>query len=221
MMPLGDENPLRLTPYVNWTIIGICVLVFLWQILGGQSHFIDTLFMYGVIPARVLSGEGYYTLVTNIFLHGGWMHLGGNMLFLYVFGDNIEDACGHLRYLAFYIICGLAASAIWMLTAWGSAVPAVGASGAISGVMGAYFIMFPSARVRTFVSVGFIWRVMRVPAYIMIGLWFVYQFLLALAPINTGVAYWAHVGGFVAGIAISLILNPMLRHRRLTSQYHG
>ena len=221
MMPLGDDNPLKLTPYVNWMIIGSCVLVFLWQIFGGQSHFIDTLFMYGVVPARLLSGEGYYTLVTNVFLHGGWMHLGGNMLFLYVFGDNIEDACGHLRYLAFYVICGLAASIIWMLTAWGSTVPAVGASGAISGVMGAYFIMFPSARVRTLVSVGFIWRVIRVPAYIMIGLWFVYQFLLALAPINTGVAYWAHVGGFVAGIAISMLLNPMLRHRRLTSQYYG
>jgi len=208
MLPIGDENPPRITPFVNWLLIGSSVLVFLWQVSGGERQFIYTIYMYGLIPARVLMGDGYHTFVTGIFLHGGWIHLLGNMLFLYIFGDNIEDACGHLRYLAFYITCGVAASALWMLMAWGSISPAVGASGAISGVMGAYFIMFPGVRIRTLVSIGFFWRLVRVPAYAMIGLWFIYQFMLALFPGNTGVAYWAHVGGFVAGIACARFFKP-------------
>ena len=217
MLPIGDEKPVRLTPYVNWLIIGSCVIVFLWQVSGGYRHFIYTLNMYGIIPARILSGDGYLTFVTNIFLHGGWMHLFGNMLFLYIFGDNIEDACGHLRYIAFYIACGFAASALWMVTEWGATYPAVGASGAISGVMGAYFVMFPGARIRTLVRFGFFWRVVKVPAYVMIGLWFLYQFLLALIPISTGVAYWAHIGGFVAGIALAKIFKPSERNRLLST----
>ncbi|MFQ6053542.1 MAG: rhomboid family intramembrane serine protease [Candidatus Bathyarchaeia archaeon] len=200
MLPLGDEIRPRLTPYVNWMMIASCIVVFLWQVSSGYEHFAYTLWMFGIVPARVLSGDGLYTFVTNIFLHGGWMHLLGNMLFLYIFGDNIEGACGHLRYLAFYITCGVAASALWVVTALGAHIPAVGASGAISGVMGDYFVLFPGARIRTLVRVGFFWRVMRIPAYTMIGLWFVYQFLLALLPFSTGVAYWAHIGGFVAGI---------------------
>lgn len=213
MLPLGDENPVRLTPYVNWILIGGCVLIFLWQVSGGSSHFISTLYLYGLVPARLLSGDGYHTFVTSIFLHGGWTHLLGNMLFLHIFGDNIEDVCGHLRYIAFYIVSGAAASALWLFTAWGAQYPAVGASGAISGVMGAYFIMFPGARIRTLVSLGFFWQVVRVPAYTMIGLWFVYQFMLALIPINMGVAYWAHVGGFIAGIALAGVFKPALRSR--------
>jgi len=136
----------------------------------------------------------------------------GDMLFLYIFGDNIEDACGHLRYLALYLVCGVFASTLWMLTAWRSPYPAVGASGAISGVLGAYFVVFPGARIRTLVTFGFFWRVTRVPAYLMIGLWFLYQFLLALTPMNTGVAYWAHVGGFVMGTALAKVFR--LRERR-------
>lgn len=208
MLPLGDDLPSRLTPYVNWLIIGSCVLVFIWQITGDSTHFEYILFTYGFVPAQLLSGVGYYTFITSIFLHGGWTHLIGNMLFLYIFGDNIEDVCGHLRYIAFYIISGIAASALWMLTAWGAEYPAVGASGAISGVMGAYFVLFPGARIRTLVRAGFFWRVVRVPAYIMIGLWFLYQLLLGLIPINVGVAYWAHIGGFVAGFAIAKFFKP-------------
>jgi len=219
MFPLGDENPVRLTPYVNWMIIGSCILVFLWQVSGGYNGFIYSLYMFGLVPARVLAGDGLYTFLTNIFLHGGWMHLLGNMFFLYIFGDNVEDACGHLRYLIFYLACGVAASALWMLTAWGSRYPAVGASGAISGVMGAYFILFPRARIRTLVRIGFIWQVIRVPAYTMIGLWFLYQLLLASIPLNTGVAYWAHVGGFIAGIALAKLFRP--RERPSVSYYYG
>lgn len=216
MLPLGDENPARLTPYITWTIIGSCLVVFLWQVSGDSSHFINVLYVYGFVPARLLSGGGYHAFVTSIFLHGGWMHLLGNMLFLHIFGDNIEDAFGHIRYLAFYIVSGVAASAFWMFTAWGAQYPAVGASGAISGVMGAYFVMFPGARIRTLVSAGFFWRVVRVPAYVMIGLWFVYQLLLALIPMNVGVAYWAHVGGFGAGFAIAKAFKPWERARPTT-----
>jgi len=213
MLPIGDENPPRLTPFVNWIIIAICVLVFIWQVSGGSEHFMYTVYLFGLIPFRLIMGEGHHTLVTNIFLHGGWLHLIGNMLFLQIFGDNIEDVCGHFRYVAFYLICGVTGSALWLLTAWGSMQPAVGASGAISGVMGAYFIMFPEARIRTLVSIGFFWRLVRVPAYIMIGLWFVYQIILAIFPINMGIAYWAHVGGFITGLGFASLIKPRERSR--------
>ncbi len=211
MLPLGDENPTRITPIVNWTIVAASILTFIWQTSKGETYFVSTLVNYGLIPARILTGNGLYTFITNIFLHGGWSHLLGNMLFLTIFGDNIEDCCGHLRYLAFYIASGVAASFLWMLTAWGSPYPAVGASGAISAVLGAYFILYPNVRIRTLMGVGFFWRVIRVPAYVMIGLWFLYQIMLASIPLNTGVAYWAHIGGFIAGMALSKIIKPRLR----------
>lgn len=214
MLPLGDDNPIILTPVVNWSIIATCILAFLWQTSAGSSHFLSSLYDFGLVPIRVLSGEGLYTFVTNIFLHGGWSHLLGNMLFLWIFGDNIEDCCGHLRYLAFYVGCGVLASAFWMLTALGSPYPAVGASGAISGVLGAYFILYPGARIHTLVGFGIFVRVVRVRAYTVIGLWFAYQLMLAFVPLNTGVAYWAHVGGFVAGIALARVIRPKLRRQQ-------
>jgi membrane associated rhomboid family serine protease len=217
MLPLGDENPTRLKPIINWSIIATSVLVFIWQSSAGEAHFISTLFNYGFVPARILSAEGYQTFLTSIFLHGGWSHLLGNMLFLAIFGDNIEDCCGHLRYLAFYLATGVAASAFWMLTAWGSNFPAVGASGAISGVLGAYFILYPNAKIRTLIGVGLFMRIIRVPAYMMIGLWFLYQLLLASFPLNTGVAYTAHIGGFLAGMALSRVIRPKLRRRQVYS----
>jgi len=126
-------------------------------------------------------------------------------------GANIEDCCGHLRYLAFYLTTGITASTLWMLTTWNSNYPAVGASGAISGILGAYFIIYPNVRIRTLIGVGFFWRVIRVPAYAMIGLWFLYQLMLASVPLNTGVAYWAHIGGFMAGMTLARIIRPKLR----------
>ena len=211
MLPLGDEEPTRTTPIVNWLLIAVCTITFLWQISGGYRFFIYTLYTYGLIPARLMRGEGYYTLLTNMFLHGGWMHLLGNMFFLYIFGDNVEDACGHVKYLIFYLICGVAASLFWLATSWGSQYPAVGASGAISGVMGAYFVLYPEARVRALVRFGFFWQIIRVPAYLMLGLWFLYQLLLALIPINLGVAYWAHVGGFITGLALGRVFGTPRR----------
>ena len=218
MLPLGDENPTRLKPIVNWTIIIASILAFLWQTSGGEPYFIYTLYNYGLIPARITSGSGLHTFITSIFLHGGWSHLLGNMLFLAIFGDNIEDCCGHLRYLAFYLATGVAASAFWMLTTWGANFPAVGASGAISGVLGAYFILYPNAKIRTLIGVGLFMRIIRIPAYMMIGMWFFYQLLLASFPLNTGVAYTAHIGGFLAGMALSRVIRPKLRRRQV---YHN
>ncbi len=220
MLPIGDENPTRLTPFVNWSIIAACVLVFMWQNSSGSSFFYSTLFTYGLVPERVIFGEGLHTFLTNMFLHGGWSHLLGNMLFLWIFGDNIEDniVCrsnskilGRLAFLAFYLVCGLAASTLWFFTAMGSPYPAVGASGAIAGVLGAYFVFYPTRRIRTIVGFGYFWRVVRVRAYAMIGIWFIFQFLMTLSPWDTVVAYWAHIGGFVMGMVLSLLIRPCSR----------
>ncbi|MFC1802892.1 rhomboid family intramembrane serine protease [Thermoproteota archaeon] len=199
MIPIGDENPSRIKPIINWGIIITCIAVFLWQSTRGQGFFEWTLYTYGIIPVKAFSGESSYSFVTNIFLHGGWSHLFGNMLFLFVFGDNVEDRLGHLRYILFYLICGIGASAVWMVTDLNSVIPAVGASGAISGILGAYFVLYPYARIRALMSFGYFIRVVRVRAWVMIGFWFLYQLVLSFLPYNTGVAYWAHVGGFVIG----------------------
>jgi membrane associated rhomboid family serine protease len=211
MLPLADENPTRLTPIVNYTIIAATTAIFLWQTSSTPTHFTSTLYTYGLIPTLIANGQRLPTLITNIFLHGGWTHLGGNMLFLWIFGDNIEDCCGHLRYLLFYTATGITAGLIWTLTAANSPYPAVGASGAISGVLGAYFIFYPRAKIRTLIGAGLFFRIIRIPASAMIGLWFIYQIILASLPLNTGVAYWAHVGGFAAGLALSRIMRPKLR----------
>ena len=208
MIPLGDENPSRIVPFINWGLIIACVATFIWQTSSGVTFFESTLFEFGIVPQKVLDGEGLYSIVTNIFMHGGWSHLLGNMLFLFVFGDNIEDRLGHIRYIIFYLVCGVTASIIWMVTALNSPFPAVGASGAISGVLGAYFVLYPRARIKTLMSFGYFIRVTRVPAWVMIGMWFVYQLLLAFIPMNTGVAYWAHVGGFVVGWIIARLFKP-------------
>ena len=208
MIPIGDENPSRIVPFINWGLIIVCIAAFIWQTSSGVSFFEATLFDFGIVPQKILSGEALYSIVTNIFLHGGWSHLLGNMLFLFIFGDNIEDRLGHIRYILFYLVCGGAASIIWMVTALNSPYPAVGASGAISGVLGAYFVLYPRARIKALLSFGYFIRVTRVPAWVMIGMWFVYQLLLAFIPMNTGVAYWAHVGGFVVGWIIARLFKP-------------
>jgi len=203
VIPIGDETPSRIFPMVNWSIIVTCVVVFLWQISGGPQYFEWTLFTYGVIPVNIMRGQCIITLLTNIFLHGGLSHLVGNMVFLFIFGDNVEDRLGHLRYLVFYLLCGVGASLVWVLTELGSSIPAVGASGAISGILGAYFVFYPYSRIKALMSFGYFIRVVRVPAWAMISMWFLYQVMLSLLPFNTGVAYWAHIGGFIIGWAIS------------------
>jgi len=213
MFPLSDDNPRQLTPYVTGSLIAACVLVFLWQLsLGsaGEAAF----YGYGMIPARLLgdaelpagipSVAPNATVFTSMFLHGGLLHLGGNMLFLWIFGDNVEDSMGHLRYLVFYLVCGVVAA---LAQAWvepNSTVPIVGASGAISGVLGAYILLHPQATVRTLVFFGFFVTIVHIPAMLVLGLWFAMQFLsAAITPTGEGgVAFWAHVGGFVAGMIL-------------------
>jgi membrane associated rhomboid family serine protease len=217
MIPLRDENPVASTPLVTWALMAACVLIFLWQISLGENGFHRVLFTLGVIPA-VLLGHAELppdvavvppaaTVLTSMFLHAGWLHLAGNMLYLWVFGDNIEDRMGRLRFLLFYLVCGVAAVFAQALPAPETRVPMIGASGAISGVLGAYLLLFPRARVRVLVLVpmGFILRVIRMPAVWVLGLWFGVQLIASLmAPESEGgVAFRAHLGGFVAGLALA------------------
>ncbi|MBV7377980.1 rhomboid family intramembrane serine protease [Maritimibacter dapengensis] len=201
MFPIRDHNPSERTPYVTYLLIAINVVVFLGQLSLDQQS--ENLFIvsYGVIPARILSGDGFETLLTSMFIHGGFMHIIGNMLFLWVFGDNLEDELGHVRFLIFYLVSGVGAAAAQILPDPGSVVPMVGASGAIAGVMGAYLLFFPKARVDVLFIIIVIIKVFPLPAWIVLGAWFALQLFNGWAtPIDGGgVAYMAHVGGFVVG----------------------
>jgi rhomboid family protein len=230
MIPLRDNIPSRTTPYVNYLMIGICVVVYLLQLSRPQMTE-----QYGMIPARVAdpsrpveivdqkvrrTPEGlelvrfkrpaaespippWLTMLTCIFLHGGWLHIIGNLWFLYVFGDNVEDRFGHAEFLLLYLGCGVAASVAQYLANPGSAAPTIGASGAIAGVMGAYFVLYPRAQVLTLVPIFIIFFTIVLPAPIFLGIWFLIQFFQGTMSIHTaqqaGVAWWAHIGGFAVG----------------------
>ena len=212
MIPIGDENPSRIFPVINWVIIFSCIGVFIWQTSGNAQFFRYTINKYGILPAHIFSGQQIYSLGTSMFLHGGIVHLLGNMLFLWIFGDNIEDKLGHIKYLGFYLISGILASLIWIIAARGSSQP-VGASGAISAVMAAYLIMYPSAKIRTLVTLGlFIWP-LKVPAYVMIGLWIALQVAMSLINPNTEIAYLAHIGGFFVGYILANFMTPKKESR--------
>ena len=233
MIPIGDDpEPRRSFPLVTLTLIAINIAAFIFE-LGVPNP--NALFLSaGVVPREFALGRDippaaplgsyYTTLITSMFLHGGWLHLGSNMLFLWIFGDNVEDRLGHLRYLLFYFLCGLAASAAQIVFNWGSSTPSVGASGAIAGVLGGYVVLFPSARVRTLLFIGPFITMARIPALIMIGFWFVTQLLsgvmaLGVSEQTSGVAFWAHVGGFIVGLPLVLLLR---RPRPATSySYRG
>jgi membrane associated rhomboid family serine protease len=216
VIPLRDENPVSVTPWVTWALLATCVLVFLWQLSLGATGFNRAIFALGVIPAA-LFGHAQLppeialvppvaTVFTSMFLHAGWMHLGGNMLYLWIFGDNIEDRMGGARFLVFYLACGVAAVFAQALPASEARVPMIGASGAISGVLGAYLLLFPHARVLVLIPFGFILKVVRLPAVWVLGLWFAIQLVSSLmAPPEQGggVAFRAHLGGFVAGLALA------------------
>jgi membrane associated rhomboid family serine protease len=219
MVPLKDENPISITPVVTYALIVINILVFIYQLSLGRQ--INSFFqLYAVIPEELTASfRGFIlnqsvpeilTLITSQFLHGSLQHVGFNMLFLWIFGNNIEEALGHLKFLFFYLLCGvLAALAQWFFT-MNSPIPSLGASGAIAGVMGAYIIKFPQARVLTLVPIGFFLTTFRIPAFYFLGFWFVMQAFNSLGSIGAinsgGVAYWAHAGGFVAGVIIAPIL---------------
>ena len=214
MIPLRDENPSGTTPIVTIAFIVLCVLVFLWQLSFGAQGGERIVYALGVVPA-VLLGQGqlppdlslvapWMTIFTSMFMHGGWMHLIGNMLYLWIFGDNVEDAMGHGRFVVFYLVCGVAAVFAQALPEPSSTVPMVGASGAISGVLGAYLLLYPHAHVLVVIPFGFYFHPMRIPAGLVLVLWFGLQLLsnLMAQPGQGGVAFRAHIGGFVAGMLL-------------------
>jgi membrane associated rhomboid family serine protease len=212
VIPLRDENPAGLKPVLNYTFIALCVLTFLWQLSYGARQqlviyafaFIPSvLFGYDQLPPEIAVVPPTVTLFTSMFMHGGWMHLIGNMLYLWIFGDNVEDAMGHVKFVIFYLLCGLAAAFTQALPDPHSDIPMLGASGAISGVLGAYLLLYPHARVLVLVPLGFFSRVMHLPASLVLSLWFVLQFVSNLfAKGGGGVAFRAHIGGFVAGLLL-------------------
>jgi len=222
MFPVNDENPTRGPAPINIIIIILNFIVFALQILSGDAFVLRWAF----IPARLsafLAGNGspqvILTIFSAMFMHGGIAHILGNMLFLWIFGDNVEDQFGHLRYLTFYLICGIVATFAQYIIDPGSAIPNIGASGAIAGVLGAYLLMFPRARVNLFVwPLSVLLAIftrspyLRLPAWLMLGLWFGMQVLLGVQGLNTlgegGVAFWAHIGGFMAGVLLALFLRP-------------
>jgi membrane associated rhomboid family serine protease len=228
MLPLRDDQPRYSTPWVNYFLMGLCLLIYLFEAMLDPRSLELLVRQFGVVPSHValfLSGSPKYPLVaivvpffTSLFLHGGWMHVIGNMWFLYIFGDNVEDYLGHFKYLVFYLLTGVLAMGTHMVMNLHSTAPALGASGAIAGVLGAYFVLYPRARVLTWFFVFVVW----VPAWIILGYWFVLNFLsgtatsLAVQSGNMGgVAFWAHVGGFISGA----LLVKVFGERRLRYPY--
>ena len=234
MFPLRDENPTELTPVVTFIIIALNVLVWVFvQQAGAGEGYLASLCTFAAIPADItgglsagdviqlgqdaacrVAGLGWITVLTSMFMHGSWMHLIGNMWFMWVFGNNVEDSMGHIRFVIFYLLCGLLASVAHIVTDPGSVVPTVGASGAISGIMGAYLVLYPRVRVQTLFFLIFIIRVIPLPAWVLLVQWFAIQIFSGVSTYGAeggGVAFWAHVGGFVAGVVlIKLFQRPQL-----------
>ena len=230
MIPLRDANPTRRRPIVTWILIALCFAVFAIELsvqTGSGARGLDRFFLeYGVVPAE-LSGAGAgpgpggiggpaLTLVTHQFLHGGWIHLGGNMLYLWIFGNNVEDRLGRLGFLVFYLLGGVAAALSQVAIAPGSQTPLVGASGAIAAVLGAYLVLFPGARVLSLIFLGFFYQLLTVPAVVVLVLWFVLQLISGVGSLGPasdggGVAFFAHIGGFVVGVVVGLLVRSLGR----------
>lgn len=215
MIPLKDENPTETFPFITILFIVTNVCVFAYEMSLGRAGLEPFVRTMAVIPTEIRHGPAlreYPTLFTSMFLHGDPLHLIGNMLYLWIFGNNIEDAMGHVRFILFYFLCGIAASAAHILLNASSDVPVIGASGAIAAVLGAYLILYPKARVLTLVPLFFIIRIIRVPAYVLLGVWIVFQIIngLVTETAGGGVAWFAHIGGFLAGI----VLLPLFMHSR-------
>ena len=213
MIPVKDDIPSSSFPIVNTMLIALNVLVFIFEVSLGSniSVFISS---YGMTPASIITDgiTGWVTIFTSMFIHGGWEHIIGNMLYLFIFGDNVEDAIGHFKYLTFYIICGIVAAWGHILFNSHSLLPTVGASGAVAGVLGAYLLLYPRAGVLTLVPLGFFIRIIKIPALVVLGFWIILQLLFGLINIplsgeqSGGVAWFAHVGGFVTGMILIKLL---------------
>ncbi len=209
VFPVKDDNPTSSRALVTYSLILVNIAVFTYEAMLATRGELDVfLLTYALIPRHITAGVEIHTLFSSMFLHGGLMHIAGNMLYLHIFGDNVEDAMGKTRFLVFYLLCGLAASFLQISINPSSGVPNVGASGAIAGVLGAYLMLFPRAKVHTVVFLGYFMRWVRLPAFLILGFWFVIQLfsgfgsLVQLSPDVGGVAFFAHVGGFVAGMVL-------------------
>lgn len=222
MFPIHDDNPTRITPYVTYALLSACVLIFFWQVsLGDAAQ--QAVYSFGVIPSVLFATKSlpveleilpaWLTIFSSMFLHGGWMHLIGNMLYLWVFGNNVEDAMGHKRFILFYLSCGLLAALTQAVLNPDSEIPMIGASGAISGVLGAYVLLHPHARILVVIPIGILIYTPWIAAYWVLGFWFVLQLINSLisASDTGGVAYGAHLGGFVAG----MLLIPLFKYRNV------
>ncbi|MQQ09937.1 rhomboid family intramembrane serine protease [Epibacterium sp. SM1979] len=225
MFPLRDQNPSGRTPYVTYALMAVNILAYLWyasQFPEGRAlaQFYDVV---AVVPIEITHGQDWGTLLTSMFVHAGLLHLAGNMLFLWIFGDNIEDEMGHLPFFLFYLASGVAAALAQVGADPTSQIPTVGASGAIAGVMGAYLLMYPRAKVDVLLVLIIFFRVFSIPAVWVLGTWFAMQFLGGFtAPTDQGgVAYWAHAGGFVAGLALCLPLWLLRGGPRFWRRTHG
>jgi membrane associated rhomboid family serine protease len=211
MIPLRDDNPTKTVAFVTIAIIAANIFVFIHELMLPSPAHVQAFFAdFALVPAEVArasSAAAYETVFTSMFLHGSWLHIIGNMWFLWIFGDNVEDSVGHFKFIVFYLLCGIGAAAAQVAISPNSNIPMIGASGAISGVLGAYLLVFPRARVLVLFPIWIFWRIFYVPAVVMLGLWFLLQAFSGLAvagaDVNSGgVAFWAHIGGFVAGIAL-------------------
>ncbi len=221
MIPLRDTVPSRTFPFVTILLIIINGLIFLFEVSLGE-HLQSFISVFGLVPKKILSASALdglsifsriYPFVTSMFLHGGWFHVLWNMWFLWIFADNVEDHFGHFKFLAFYILFGILAGLAHVYFNQSSAIPTVGASGAIAGVMGAYIVLYPTARVLTIIPIFFIFPILHIPAYVFLGIWFVMQSLSGIASLGMGesmssVAWWAHIGGFVAGLLTAIFIFP-------------
>mgnify|MGYP001772665511 CR=1 FL=1 len=228
MIPIKDENPTETFPFVTISLIILNILAFLWELRFDPYTLNAVIRELGFVPARFwgISRDWlippYISIITCMFLHGGFFHIAGNMLYLWIFGNNVEDRLGHFRFLIFYLLCGIAATLFHSVIYPHSMIPLIGASGAISGVLGAYLLEFPLARIVTLVFIFIFITTIRVPAFIFIGLWFFMQYLNGVASLAfytpTGVAWFAHIGGFVAGIVLYRLF-PKRRSKRKAYYY--
>ncbi len=215
MIPLKDNIPHYRKPYVTVALLIINCAVFAIQLMMGR-HMEQFIYMFGFVPVRLFSEVSVVVktlpVLSSMFMHGSLLHLAGNMLFLWVFADNVEDRLGHFRFLIFYLACGVAATVVHTLFNLRSPLPTIGASGAIAGVLGAYFLLFPRARVLTLIPIFIFWQIVEIPAFFFLGFWFVFQFVLGLFSLGFdccgGIAFWAHIGGFAAGIGLLFLMLP-------------
>lgn len=225
MFPIRDHNPSNRTPYVTYALIAANVVIFAlyWPLFDDPRRLGLFFYDFAIIPERITAGDALPSLISSMFLHGGIMHLLGNMLFLFIFGDNMEDEMGHVGFALFYLASGIAAGLMQVAAAPLSQIPTVGASGAIAGVMGGYLLLFPKARVDILIILIVFFRIIPIPAWIMLALWLGLQFVGGLGsdPDAGGVAYWAHAGGFVVGLLLTVPLWLRLGGPRFWRQTHG